>query len=176
MRPIPGDLFEFGPRVHLSARSLRNPALQALQKRWDAFSSAVAGCSLHPFLLFLAFVILLCRRRRMCSWDGEGPINSTREDLIEGEGGLAGGESNWIEFFSESERRTYLRAKGTSAISNSVPIDIQLNPRVPRLSSGRLVVRTGHRSHTFATCPCPGPNHTPTRPLLSFLCSAHYPN
>ena len=72
----------------------------------------VLSTFLFLILLFLVFVILLRRRRGIRLRDGEGPIDLSREDLTEGEGGLEGVESRWLESVSEPERRTYLRAKG----------------------------------------------------------------
>lgn len=79
----------------------------------------VLSTFLFLILLFLVFVILLRRRRGIRLRDGEGPIDLSREDIIEGEGGLEGVESRWLESVIESERRTYLRAKGTPVVNNS---------------------------------------------------------
>jgi hypothetical protein len=70
------------------------------------------------FLLMLVFVIciLVVRRRRGISLgDSDGPVDLSREDLIQGEGGFDGVESRWLETVSEAERREYLRAKGENA-------------------------------------------------------------
>ena len=72
----------------------------------------VLSTFLFLILLFLVFVILLRRRRGIRLRDGEGPVDLSREDLIDGEGGLEGVESRWLEAATEPERRTYLRAKG----------------------------------------------------------------
>jgi len=72
----------------------------------------VLSTFLFLILLFLVFVILFRRRRGIRLRDGEGPVDLSREDLVEGEGGLEGVESRWLESVSESERRIYLRAKG----------------------------------------------------------------
>ena len=80
----------------------------------------VLSTFLFLILLFLVFVILLRRRRGIRLRDGEGPVDLSREDIIEGEGGLEGVESRWLESVSESERRTYLRAKG-APIHSPVP-------------------------------------------------------
>lgn len=73
----------------------------------------VLSTFLFLILLFLVFVILIRRRRGIRLRDGEGPVDLSREDLIEGEGGLEGVESRWLDSVSDSERRIYLRAKGT---------------------------------------------------------------
>ena len=73
----------------------------------------VLSTFLFLLLLFLVCVILLRRRRGIMLRDTDGPIDVSREDLIEGEGGFEGVESRWLETVSELERRAYLRAKGT---------------------------------------------------------------
>ncbi|KAF9778229.1 SPRY-domain-containing protein [Thelephora terrestris] len=89
----------------------------------------VLSTFLFLILLFLVFVILLRRRRGIRLRDGDGPIDLSREDLVEGEGGLEGVESRWLESVSESERRTYLRAKDYQLQypPNSLPTDITLS-------------------------------------------------
>ena len=156
----------------------------------------VLSTFLFLILLFLVFVILLRRRRGIRLRDGEGPVDLSREDLVDGEGGLEGVESRWLESVSEPERRIYLRAKGTPAPTQvrSVGIGIQLNRCVPRLPTpiptklapnrhhpfpislhpreggSRLVVRTRPRSHAFPARSCPDRNYISTRPFLCFLC------
>lgn len=72
----------------------------------------VLSTFLFLLLLFLVCVILLRRRRGIMLRDHDGPIDMSREDLIEGEGGFEGVESRWLETVSEAERRAYYRAKG----------------------------------------------------------------
>ena len=90
----------------------------------------VLSTFLFLILLFLVCVILLRRRRGIRLRDGEGPIDLSREDLIEGEGGLEGVESRWLESVGDPERRAYHRAKGTPVVNQyrSVYIGILLNP------------------------------------------------
>ena len=156
----------------------------------------VLSTFLFLILLFLVFVILLRRRRGIRLRDGEGPVDLSREDLIDGEGGLEGVESRWLESVNDAERRTYLRAKGMPILKqvHDVDIDIQLNRHVPRLSApiptqlvpnryhplpiplhsregrSRLVVRTRPRSHAFVARSCTDRNHVSTRPFLCLLC------
>jgi hypothetical protein len=63
-------------------------------------------------LIFLICVLLLRRRRGIRLRDGELPIDLSREDLIEGEGGFEGVETRWLETVGETERVQYNRAKG----------------------------------------------------------------
>lgn len=72
----------------------------------------VLSTFLFLLLLFLICVILLRRRRGIMLRDHDGPVDMSREDLIEGEGGFEGVESRWLETVSEQERRAYMRAKG----------------------------------------------------------------
>ena len=72
----------------------------------------VLSTFLFLLLLFLVCVILLRRRRGIMLRDHDGPIDMSREDLIEGEGGFEGVETRWMETVSDAERRAYLRSKG----------------------------------------------------------------
>jgi len=66
-----------------------------------------------------------------------GTVGLSREDLVEGEGGLEGVESRWLESVSKSERRMYLCAKGTLILNQvcNVVVNIQLNRRVSQITS-----------------------------------------
>lgn len=75
----------------------------------------VLSTFLFLLLLFLICVILLRKRRGIMLRDHDGPVDMSREDLIEGEGGFEGVESRWLESVAEPIRRSYLRAKGPSA-------------------------------------------------------------
>lgn len=77
----------------------------------------VLSTFLFLLLLFLLCVILLRRRRGIALRDHDGPVDMSREDLIEGEGGFDGVESRWLESVNELVRRTYLRAKGAYPVS-----------------------------------------------------------
>lgn len=72
----------------------------------------VLSTFLFLLLLFLICVILLRRRRGIMLRDRDGPVDMSREDLVEGEGGFAGVESRWLESVSEQTQRAYQRAKG----------------------------------------------------------------
>ncbi|GJE86063.1 SPRY-domain-containing protein [Phanerochaete sordida] len=80
-------------------------------------------------LLFLVCVIILRRRRGIMLRDHDGPIDMSREDLVEGEGGFEGVESRWLESVDENERRMYQRAKQYQLQypPNSQPTDITLS-------------------------------------------------
>lgn len=73
----------------------------------------VLSTFLFMLLFFLICVILIRRRRGIVLRDSDGPVDMSREDLVEGEGGFEGVESRWMESVSEPVRRAYLRAKGT---------------------------------------------------------------
>ena len=109
----------------------------------------VLSTFLFLILLFLVFVILLRRRRGIRLRDGDGPVDLSREDLIDGEGGLEGVESRWLESVNDSERRTYLRAKGTLIPHQLCSVKIQLNRRVPRLSAPIPTKLVPNRYHPF---------------------------
>ena len=76
---------------------------------------------LFLLLLFLICVILLRRRRGIMLRDNDGPIDMSREDLIEGEGGFEGVESRWMESANDNERRAYLRSKGEFTVCSQLP-------------------------------------------------------
>ncbi|CCM01940.1 uncharacterized protein FIBRA_04013 [Fibroporia radiculosa] len=89
----------------------------------------VLSTFLFLLLVFLVCVILLRRRRGIMLRDSDGPIDMSREDLVEGEGGFEGVESRWLETVSEVERRSYSRAKEYQLQypPNSMPTDITLS-------------------------------------------------
>lgn len=63
-------------------------------------------------LLFLVCVLFIRRRRGVVLRDNDGPIDMSREELIDGEGGFEGVEERWLESVDEETRRNYGRAKG----------------------------------------------------------------
>ena len=67
---------------------------------------------LFLLLLFLVCVLLLRRRRGISLGDNDGPIDMSREELIDGEGGFEGVEERWLETVDEETQRQYRRAKG----------------------------------------------------------------
>lgn len=73
----------------------------------------VLSTFLFLLLLFLTCLLLIRRRRGIILRDSDGPVDMSREDLIEGDGGFDGIESRWLESLSDDNlRRSYLRAKG----------------------------------------------------------------
>ncbi|KZT41346.1 SPRY-domain-containing protein [Sistotremastrum suecicum HHB10207 ss-3] len=80
-------------------------------------------------LLFLVGVMLLRRRRGIALRDHDGPVDLSRDDQIEGDGGFEGVESRWLESQPEEQRRMYQRAKEWQAqyAPNSEPTDITLS-------------------------------------------------
>lgn len=72
----------------------------------------VLSTFLFLLLSFLICAIIIRRRRGIILRDNDGPIDLSREELIEGDGGFEGVESRWLDGVSENLRRAYLRAKG----------------------------------------------------------------
>ena len=72
----------------------------------------VLSSLLFLHLLFLICVLFLRRRRGISLGDNDGPIDMSREELIDGEGGFEGVEERWLESVSEDIQRAYRRAKG----------------------------------------------------------------
>ncbi|RDB28507.1 Protein ssh4 [Hypsizygus marmoreus] len=89
----------------------------------------VLSTFLFLLLVFLVCVLLVRRRRGITLNDHDGPVDMSREELIEGEGGFEGVESRWLESVPEHVRREYLRAKDHQAQyqPNSLPTDITLS-------------------------------------------------
>lgn len=73
----------------------------------------VLSTFLFLLLIFLVCVLLIRRRRGIVLRDNDGPVDMSREELIEGEGGFEGVEERWLESVDESVRRAYNRAKGS---------------------------------------------------------------
>jgi hypothetical protein len=72
----------------------------------------VLSTFLFLLLLFLVCVLLIRRRRGIILRDNDGPVDMSREERIDGEGGFEGVETRWLESANEADRRTYLRARG----------------------------------------------------------------
>jgi len=68
---------------------------------------------LFLLLTFLICVVIVRRRRGIILRDNDGPIDMSREELIEGDGGFENLEFRWLDEVDDSTRRNYLRAKGT---------------------------------------------------------------
>lgn len=77
----------------------------------------VLSTFLFVLLIFLVCIIFIRRRRGIVLRDTDGPIDMTREELYEGDGGFEGVESRWLESVSDIVRRSYLRAKGPFVLS-----------------------------------------------------------
>ena len=74
----------------------------------------VLSTFLFVLLLFLVCIIFIRRRRGIVLRDADGPVDMSREELYEADGGFDGVESRWLESVSDPVRRSYLRAKGPS--------------------------------------------------------------
>jgi hypothetical protein len=72
----------------------------------------VLSSLLFLLLLFLICVLFLRRRRGISLSDNDGPIDMSREELIDGEGGFESVEERWLESVGEETQRAYRRAKG----------------------------------------------------------------
>jgi len=68
---------------------------------------------LFLLLAFLVCVLIVRRRRGIVLRDSDGPVDMSREELIEGDGRFENIEAAWLQDTSELSTRTYLRAKGT---------------------------------------------------------------
>lgn len=70
-------------------------------------------------LLFLTCIVFLRRRRGISLREHDGPIDISREDLLQGDGGFEGVEERWLETVSEETRRTYRQAKSEHPLASS---------------------------------------------------------
>ena len=82
----------------------------------------VLSTFLFLLLSFLVCALIIRRRRGIILRDNDGPVDLSREDLIEGDGGFEGVESRWLDGVSENVRRAYLRAKGIDLFFSTSPI------------------------------------------------------
>lgn len=73
----------------------------------------VLSTFLFLLLIFLICVLLIRRRRGIVLRDNDGPVDMSREELIEGDGGFETLEERWLESVDEAVRRAYIRAKGS---------------------------------------------------------------
>ncbi|KAI9572915.1 SPRY-domain-containing protein [Boletus coccyginus] len=89
----------------------------------------VLSTFLFVLLLFLVCIIFIRRRRGIVLRDADGPVDMSREELYEADGGFEGVESRWLESVSDLLRRSYLRAKDYQLQypPNSEPTDITLS-------------------------------------------------
>lgn len=79
----------------------------------------VLSSLLFLLLLFLVCVLFIRRRRGIILRDNDGPIDMSREELLDGEGGFEGVEERWLESVNDETRRSYRRAKGDSYFSQT---------------------------------------------------------
>ncbi|BGP57021.1 hypothetical protein JCM8202_004542 [Rhodotorula sphaerocarpa] len=86
--------------------------------------------SILLFSIFVFSIVLLHRRRRGIELSEEGgPTSLEREDQVEGEGGLDGVESRWLQTVDEPTKMGYVRAKiwQTQYPPDSQPTEITLS-------------------------------------------------
>ncbi|PPQ88663.1 hypothetical protein CVT25_010239 [Psilocybe cyanescens] len=89
----------------------------------------VLSTFLFLLLTFLVCALIVRRRRGIILRDSDGPVDMSREELIEGEGGFENLEARYLEDANENVRRAYLRAKEYQVQypPNSLPTDITLS-------------------------------------------------
>jgi len=79
---------------------------------------------LFLLLIFIACVLLLRKRRGILLRDSDGPIDMSREEMVDGEGGFEGVESRWLETVDEEAQRSYMRAKGNASTTSSMTVEV----------------------------------------------------
>lgn len=95
----------------LKALTIRDPSLALLLPLLILLSTL-----LFLLVFFLVFLIVVRKRRGrgIALQDHEGPLDLSREEEFEGEGGIAGVEERWLEQQDEAVQRGYERAKRES--------------------------------------------------------------
>jgi hypothetical protein len=93
----------------------------------------VLSTFLFLLLVFLVCVLFIRRRRGIVLRDNDGPVDMSREELIEGEGGFDTIEERWLDSVDEPTRRAYSRAKGSLPFF-PVPGDFPPHPFALRIS------------------------------------------
>lgn len=104
--PSAGGLLASSNRIH--ATTIRDPSLALLLPLLILLSTL-----LFLLVFFLVFLIVVRKRRGrgIALQDHEGPLDLSREEEFEGEGGVAGVEERWLEQQDEAVQRGYERAK-----------------------------------------------------------------
>ncbi|KAF5390280.1 hypothetical protein D9757_002877 [Collybiopsis confluens] len=90
----------------------------------------VLSTFLFLLLLFLVCLLLIRRRRGIVLRDSDGPVDMSREELIEADGGFETLENRWLENLTDDTARgAYIRAKEYQLqyLPNSLPTDITLS-------------------------------------------------
>lgn len=82
----------------------------------------VLSTFLFILLTFLICALVVRRRRGIVLSDNDGPVDMSREELIEGDGGFDLLEARYVEGLSDAGRRVYARAKGTFAFAATAPL------------------------------------------------------
>ena len=81
----------------------------------------VLSSFLFLLLVFLVCVLIIRRRRGIVLRDSDGPVDMSREELIDSEGGFDALEARWLESVPDHVRRDYSRAKGMSYSGLRIP-------------------------------------------------------
>lgn len=121
-----GFIIKGGALSSLASKNSHNDSMQALTMRDPSLALLLPLLILLSTLLFLlvfflVFLIVLRRRRGrgIALQDYEGPLDLSREEEFEGEGGIAGVEERWLEQQDEAVQRGYERAKREFARPNA---------------------------------------------------------
>ncbi|KAJ3719868.1 concanavalin A-like lectin/glucanase domain-containing protein [Lentinula raphanica] len=110
----------------------QNPANDPQESTWLILLPLLIVLStfLLLLLLFLICLLLIRRRRGIVLRDSDGPVDMSREELIESDGGFETMETRWLEGLTDDvARRAYMRAKDYQLqyLPNSLPTDITLS-------------------------------------------------
>ena len=82
----------------------------------------VLSTFLFILLTFLICALVVRRRRGIVLSDNDGPVDMSREELVEGDGGFDLLEARYVEGLSDAGRRVYARAKGAFYFAATAPL------------------------------------------------------
>jgi hypothetical protein len=144
---------EYNEQPHIRESTSTNDALLVLLPLLIVLSTF-----LFLLLIFLICILLLRRRRGITLRDADGPIDMSRDDSVQGEGGFEGVESRWLESVNDSTRRLYLRAKGAFSFPPLILNRILKRGHAlfPRLSTAIPTQLTEYRHHFIPISLNPG--------------------
>ncbi|KAF8626505.1 hypothetical protein AX15_004811 [Amanita polypyramis BW_CC] len=118
-----------GPLADLDAPDSRVPSQQPDALLVLLPLLIVLSTFLFLLLVFLVCILIIRRRRGIILRDSDGPVDMSREELIESEGGFDVVEARWLDSVPDHVRRDYNRAKDYQLQypPNSLPTDITLS-------------------------------------------------
>lgn len=134
----------------------------------------VLSTFLFLLLSFLICALIIRRRRGIILRDNDGPVDMSREELVEGDGGFENLEARWLEGVDDNVRRAYLRGKGRSPRKSlSASFADSCRHQSTRYSIPPIPFLQTSLSRSFSPSKrkgsLPGVSNPTTRPSIPFL-------